>query len=680
MSVKNQRGRLPSFSHAALESSQVTSPDAPGVSGTISRRDFLNGVALTIGAAALPVELNAMLAMDKGGPITGVAAPRYYPPALTGLRGSNDGSFEAAHALRDGGYENAVKSAHDTGEEYDIVIVGAGISGLAAAYYYRQAKGPRAKILLLDNHDDFGGHARRNEYHLPQRTLLGYGGTFSIESPQPYSEVAKKLISDLGIEVASFPKLIDRSIYRKQGLRPGIFFDKETFGLDVSLPSPFPLGASATIDKEVGVALWARFLREAPLAPEAKANLQRLLADTTDYYPGLTSDQKKAKLAKVSYTDYLTNTVKVHREVVKLFQAVAHPLFGLGIDAVPAQDAAAFGFPGFVGLKLAEGYGPGQNMDSRRSEEGDAYFYHFPDGNSSIARLLLRQLIPAAVGGKNATDIVQQKTNYAKLDESASSVRLRLNSTVLNVKQVAPSGGNAKTTKSVEVTYIRDGKVQSVRAKQSILACWHVMIPYICPELPEKQREALSFAVKVPLLYTNVVIRNWQAWKKLGLSFMYSPGSYHTFATLDMPVSIGDYHCPQNPDEPIVVHMMKAPCKPGAPTGRDQHRAGRAELLRTSFATIERNVKDQLNRSLGPGGFDSEKDILAITVNRWPHGYAYQYNSLFDDFWFEGRQTPCEVARQKFGSIAIANSDAGAYAYTDCAIDHAHRAVQELLG
>ncbi len=639
----------------------------------ITRRDFLNGVALTIGAAALPTEIQAMMAMENG---SEAGKGEYYPPALTGLRGSNAGSFEAAHELRDGGFENAVKSAADSGEEYDLVIVGAGISGLAAAHFYREAASKSAKVLLLDNHDDFGGHARRNEYHVGGRTLLGYGGTFSIESPQPYSPVAKKLISDLGIDVASFPKLIDRSIYRKHGLRPGIFFDKETFGADASLPAPFPLGASETIDKEVGKGLWERFLKEAPLAEQAKADLQRLLADTTDYYPGLTSDQKKAKLAKISYANYLTSFPKVHGDIVKLFQAVAHPLFGLGIDAVPAQDAAAFGMPGFAGLKLASGYGLGQNWDSRRDDEADKYFYHFPDGNSSIARLLLRKLIPTAVGGKDAIDIVEQRTDYSKLDVAGSPVRLRLNSTVLNVRHV----GDGKSAKVVEVIYIRDGKLVKVRGKQAILACWHVMIPYICPELPEKQRDALAFAVKVPLLYTNVVLRNWRAWEKLGLSFMYSPGSYHTFMTLDMPVSLGDYHCPTNPDEPIVVHMMKAPGKPGAPTGRDQHRAGRAELLRTSFATIEAKIKDQMTRSLGAGGFDAEKDILAITVNRWPHGYAYQYNSLYDDFWVNGGEQPCVVARKPFGRIAIANSDAGAYAYTDCAIDHAHRAVKELVG
>jgi spermidine dehydrogenase len=152
---------------------------------------------------------------------------------------------------------------------------------------------------------------------------------------------------------------------------------------------------------------------------------------------------------------------------------------------------------------------------------------------------------------------------------------------------------------------------------------------------------------------------------------------YHTSLNLDLPVSIGGYECTKKPEDPIVVHMMKAACKPGHPA-RDQHRLGRIELYSTTFETYERNIREQLRRILGAGGFDPARDILEITVNRWPHGYAYEYNSLFDPFWLEGTETPCQKARKPFGRLAIANADAGAYAYTDCAIDQAYRAVQEL--
>jgi spermidine dehydrogenase len=366
--------------------------------------------------------------------------------------------------------------------------------------------------------------------------------------------------------------------------------------------------------------------------------------------------------------------VGTHPDVLKYLQARPYSLFGLGIDAVPAQDAWGLGFPGFQGMNLDPKPGKGQNHDAIRTEEGERYFYHFPDGNSSIARLLVRRLIPGAVAGRDAIDIVDAHTKYALLDSKESATRIRLNSTVVRVEQKGISALN----KEVEVTYVQRGGLQKVRGKQAILACWHVMIPYICTELPDEQKKALAFAVKVPLVYTNVVLKNWKAFQNLGVSAVYAPGSFHSEMNLDLPVSLGNYRCPRDPSSSIVVHMQKVPCHPGLPA-RAQHRAGRRELLETSFETFERNIRDQMARTLAAGGFNPGRDIAAITVNRWPHGYAYQYNSLWDPFWLEGHEGPCAVARKPFGQIAIANSDSGAYAYTDCAIDHGYRAVQDLM-
>jgi spermidine dehydrogenase len=313
------------------------------------------------------------------------------------------------------------------------------------------------------------------------------------------------------------------------------------------------------------------------------------------------------------------------------------------------------------------------NRDCIPNAEAEKYFFHFPDGNASIARLLVRNLIPAAIPGNSANDVVLAKADYSKLDQAPSPVRIRLNSTVVKVRHL----GEAQTAKEVEVSYFTENKLKTVRAANCILACWHVVIPYIAAELPKAQKDALASAQKVPLLYTNVLIRNWSAFQKLGTQSIYAPGMYHTNVNLDLPVSIGGYECTKKPDEPIVVHMMKAACKPGRPA-RDQHRIGRIQLYTTTFETYERNIREQLARMLGAGGFDPARDILEITVNRWPHGYAYEYNSLFDEFWLEGGETPCSVARKPFGRIAIANADADAYAYTDCAIDQAYRAVGEL--
>jgi spermidine dehydrogenase len=643
----------------------------------ITRRDFLNGVAITIGTAGaaslahagrMPFDLLAASDLDAE------KSSGYYPPALTGLRGSHPGSFDAAHALRDGTFWDSAGKPTDSGESYDLIIVGGGISGLAAAHFYRKRAGEKARILILDNHDDFGGHAKRNEFRVGNAFRLGFGGTFSIESPAPYSAVAKGVIQELGIDVSSYSKYFAKDLYGSQGLRPKIFFDKETFGADKLVINPSPRGGDESgDDAQDSKELLKQFLAEAPIAGRAKLDLERLQGEPKDYYPGLTSDEKKARLARISYASFLRDVAGAHEDIIKLYQAMTHPLFGVGIDAVSAQDAWGFDLPGFDGMKLDSTPGKGMNRDAIPNEEAEKYFFHFPDGNASIARLLVRKLIPEAVPGNSSSDVVLAKANYAKLDQEISPVRIRLNSTAVRVKHV----GDPAVAKEVEVAYAQGGKVYTARAKNCVLACWHVVIPYICDELPDKQKEALASAQKVPLLYTNVALRNWNAFHKLGASGVYAPGCYHSRLNLDLPVSIGGYECARKPEEPIVIHMMKAACHPGRPA-RDQHRLGRIELFGTTFESMERKIREQLARTLGAGGFDPARDITAITVNRWPHGYAYEYNSLFDSFWLEGGETPCEVARKTYGRIAIANADAGAYAYTDEAINQAWRAVSEL--
>jgi len=635
----------------------------------ITRRDFLNGVAVTAGAMLMPWDLIAANEVSDR-----QNSPGYYPPALTGMRGSHPGSFDVAHSLRDGTFWDPGVKLIDSGEIYDLIIVGGGISGLAAAHFYRKAAGEKARVLILDNHDDFGGHAQRNEFRVGNAFRLGFGGTFSIQSPAPYSAVAKGVIEELGIDVPSYSKFANRDLYSSLGLHPKIFFDKETFGADKLVINPSPRGGYDT----EGVAgldpgLLKRFLADAPIAEQAKHDFERLYHEKRDYFPGLTSDEKKAKLARVSYASYLADAAGVHGDIVKLYQALPHGLFGVGIDAVSAQDAWGLGFPGFDGLKLDPAPGKGMNRDAIPNEEADKYFFHFPDGNASITRLLVRKLIPDAIPGNSSSDVVLAKANYAKLDQANSPVRIRLNSTAVRVKHV----GDAASAREVEVAWAQGGKVYTAKAKSAILACWHVVIPYICEELPDKQKQALAESQKVPLLYTNVAVRNWTAFQKLGTNSVYAPGSYHSYVNLDLPVSIGGYECARKPEEPIVIHMMKAACRPGRPA-RDQHGIGRIELYNTTFETMERKIRDQLARTVGAGGFDPARDIAAITVNRWPHGYSYEYNSLFDSFWLEGGETPCEVARKTYGRIAIANCDAGAYAYTDEAINQAWRAVRDI--
>jgi len=637
-------------------------PDASdrglGMGRSISRREFLDGVAITLGATLLPAGCRPS---GPDVPFAPERDPGYYPPALTGLRGSHPGSFEVAHRLHDGTLWKTSGRPRDTHERYDLVVVGAGISGLSAAHFYRRAHGEDARILLLDNHDDFGGHAKRNEFVADGRRLVSYGGTESIESPAQYSDVARELLAGLGIDLQRFYSAFDQRRYERLGLGMGIFFDRDSFGSDRLLKV-----GSGAVDRTL--------LQRAPLTAAARADIVRVYYSERDYMRGLTSAEKKARLAKLSYRDYLLNVVNVVPEVIPFFQTRTHDLYGVGIDAIPALDCWGLGYPGFAGLRLdADEPSPGIGRTPQlQMNEEEPYIFHFPDGNASVARLLVRRLRPEALPGTTMEDAVTARLDYAKLDDSSATTRLRLNSTVVRVRHL----GDPQSAREVEVTYVRGGRAWKVSARACVLAGWHTMIPYLCPELPEPQRQALAYAVKVPLVYTNVALRDWKALQRLGVSQVVAPGSYFFRMSLDFPVDMGDYRSSRTPAEPAVVKLFRTPCQPGLPA-RDQHRAGRAELLATTFETFERNLRDQMSRMLGAGGFDPARDITAITVNRWSHGYTYEYNSLWDGPWPEDQQ-PCVIARQPFGRITIANADAGAFAYTNSAIDQAWRAVREL--
>jgi spermidine dehydrogenase len=582
--------------------------------------------------------------------------PGYYPPLLNGMRGSHPGSFESSHALRDGG---ALPPGVDTGEFYDLIVVGAGISGLAAAQFYRARTSPAARILLLDNHDDFGGHAKRNEFHVGGRMELLFGGTAAIESPRPYSAVAEGLIKELGIDVEVLsPKVEHPKFYSELGLADSVFFDHETFGTDMLV---------------VGDRSNAGVIRGYPLSERARQDILRVETGEMDFMAGLSSHEKKLRLSKMSYRNYLRDVIKVDPMTLAFYQAQPHGLWSVGSDAISALDCWAVGYPGFKGMKLEPGSIPQMGYTAAGfADTGGSKTLQFPDGNATIARLLVRNLLPNALPGSTVEDIVTAKVAYDRLDRPGSPVRLRLSCTAVRVLNV----GSVRSGK-VQVTYIRSGKAYTVHARHCVLACYNMMIPYLCPELPAAQREALHSLVKTPLVYTTVALSNWESFRKLGMYQVYAPGSYHSILMLNWKLDIGQYRSPDTASEPILLHMERSPCRPGL-TEVEQYKVGRAELLATPFSTFEHNIRDQLARTLGAGGFDPGRDIAGITVNRWPHGYAPEFNSLYDPD-IPASKRPNVRGRAPLGRITIANSDSGAAAYTDSAIDQAHRAIEELL-
>jgi spermidine dehydrogenase len=623
---------------------------ALGMDRRIPRRDFLNGVAIGIaGAVARSTTAAALGTLAQ----PGGSATAAYPPARTGLRGNYPAAVEEFDAVRAGAFAQFPPLDVDTHENFDLVIVGGGISGLAAAHFWRRALGAKQKILILDNHDDFGGHAKRNEFIYQGRTYIGYGGTMGISTPYPYSYTAKRLVEELGIEVARNAEFLNRDAFQKLNLGPGIFFDKEHFGENrlVSGNGRIP---------------WPEFFAKAPLSDAVRADLVRVHGKNPDYMAGMSVEEKIAALAKMSWLDFLLKHAKVHPDAILFFR-------GQGgrnnkrVDTTPALEAAQRGSVGFNGLGL--------ELKGTEFQQG-SYTFHFPDGNASLARLLVNRLVPSAFPGGKALamdSIVQVRPDYARLDEDASPVRIRLSSTVVRVQHDGPADG----AKAVRVAYRRDGKTHGVRASNVILACNNALIPALMPELPEKQKAALAYGVKVPMMYNNVLVRRWTSFAKLGVSNVNSPCMSHTGTSLDPGSTVGGYQGVTTPDEPIIVHMTGNPNKPGLPR-KEQNRAGAAQLLSMTFEQFEIDIRRHLTAMLGPAGFDPATDIVGLTINRWPYGYSYTYDTLGDpDVPPEHR--PHVIGRMRFGSVTIANADAGAAAFTNQAIDEAHRAVEELF-
>jgi len=623
-----------------------------GMDRPIARRDFLGGVALAAGVmAAPPFALGSSVdtTLPAQLPLSPANLPENYPPALTGLRGQYPGSFEEAHKVRDGGYSGRVAVDEETGEIYDLVVVGAGISGLAAAHLFRRYAGADSRVLILDNHDDFGGHAKRNEFRFGGKVYLAHGGTQDIDTPYyPYSYTARALLTELGIDVGSYAGHLNQGLY--QGLSGGVFFDREHFAGDGLVAG-------------VGEKTWARFFAEAPLSPPVRAELIRVHTAAVDYLPALDPVAKAALLKGISYETFLLEHVRLRKDALPYFAGLAFRN-NKRIDTCPAYEASLYGSPGFAAMKI-----DGEPFPDPR------FFFHFPDGNSTIARLLVNRLVPLAWnnGLLDMQSVALALVDYDKLDHTDSPTRIRLRSTVVRVEHEGPPD----SSRSVQIFYSRRGRVARVRGHNVVLACNNNIIRFLVPGLPEQQKSALAYASKVPMQYTNVLLRNWRPWVKLGVHSVSAPNAYHTDLGLLPPVSIGGYHFSASPDEPIVVHLERNPNHPGLPR-KTQQALGRKEMLVTPFERIEQEVRAQLQRVLGRGGFDAPRDILAITVNRWPHGYAYTYDTLADPP-FADTDYPHIIGRQRFGRISIANCDAGAAAFTNEAIDQAHRAVHDVL-
>jgi spermidine dehydrogenase len=607
----------------------------------ITRRDFINGTLMAAGSSMLPFEATgqaAMAALD----------PSYYPPARTGLRGSHPGSNENAHSRVWAGRSDWGPTTK-LSETYDLVVVGGGLSGLSAAYFYQLKHGTDKRVLVLDNHDDFGGHAKRNEHTIDGNTLISYGGSQSIVEPKHANKIVVDLLEDIGVDVQRFETAYDIDFFKRHDLGGVTYFNEEVFGEDKVVRHPccnYPNYVEGILGAKISNEEAAR---QAPLSDRGKEQLLRVLNGGLHTLQ-VPEGELRNYITTHSYFDYLKDTLGVDDpEVLRMARHSGLDWGSGGTELMSIAAAKSCGAMGFAPVAVYD--------------EDNPYINHFPDGNAGVARAFVKKLIPDVASGSNAEELVLAKFNYAELDKSSNTVRIRLNSTAVNVEHAGDPGDSS----DVLVTYINDDKPYQVNARGVVMACYNVIIPYIVSGLPEKQSAALKLQGKSPLQYTTVGLRNWRAMKELGIGVAMSPGNMHQAVLMDFPVSMGGYEFTKSPDEPCVIQMISCPYgKFGAPI-LEQFREARYRMLSLQFKDYEQEIKRHLSGMLPRELFDFDRDVASISVNRWAHAYATG-----------GPGDSTRIGRQPFGRITIANTDSAPGSDAKTAMMMAHRAVNEL--
>ena len=605
----------------------------------IKRRDFLNGSAVAIAGSMS----GAFPRLSQG------SEASTYPPALTGLRGSHPGSNAVAHQHAWGGGLKA-DQVRQTGEHYDLVVVGAGLSGLAAAVFYRQQHGPDKKILMLDNHDDFGGHARRNEHVIDGKTLITYGGSQTLVEPRVADPVIRQLFAGIGVDLFRFDTAFDRGFYGRHGLSATTYFNARHFGRDAVVHHPFcnyynyieGLPGAAVSDEQAVAA--------APLSAEGKAQLLRVLNGGV-HLLDVPADELENYLYSHNYFDYLKHTLGVNDPgLLRMARHSGIDWSNAGTELLSIAEAQECGALGFAPVPVYD--------------EEHPYIHHFPDGNAGVARTLVQYLIPNVAEGHNAESLVTARFDYQQLDRGDQATRLRLDSTVVDVHHRGSTG----SAEEVAVRYVKEGETFEVSANHAVMACYNMMIPHIVTDLPSHQADALRQQMKSPLIYTTVGLRNWRAFKEQGIGLAMCPGNMHQTLFMDFPVSLGGYQYTQTPDDPCVIQMISCPYSEevGKPRA-DQYKEARYRMLGRQFSDYESEIREHLSGMLSSKQFNFDRDVASLTVNRWAHGYTVA-----------GPDDSAVIGRQPHGRITIANSDSAPAADAIEAMRMGYRAVKEL--
>ncbi|MCZ6900714.1 MAG: NAD(P)-binding protein, partial [Bacteroidetes bacterium] len=618
----------------------------------ITRRDFVGGTLVGFGAALL-----GSCSAPRSGPL--------YDP-WTGFGGvgdyaSSNGNVAsvrvAAHLIRDGFTQEMMKDAEDTGEEYDMVIIGGGFSGIGAAYQFRKQYGYSKKCLILENHPVFGGEAKQNEFEVDGYKLYGPQGSNDFDPPQKESAgLIADIYRDTGLPFEyNFVKQDPRKTKVRAPLENyyGVFWEEERYdtGYFMGENADTPWVINPREDN----------LARMPWSDKFKAEMNRVFADKKDYYTGKDLDRW---LDSMSYKDLLEKVMGYSPEVTEYFDPIiAISMGGVGADVYSAYSAKQLELPGTQARYI---------YDSKQDDH-DVGAYSFPGGNTGIFRHIVKYLMPESIiGGNSFEEILFNPINFTALDRPDNPINIRLNSTAIDVSHAGP----AESADHVNVSYHQNGKVKKIKAKTVVMSIGGWVARNIVSDMPEPIVEAYTQFYHSPILVVNVAVRNWRFLDKLGISSGRWFEGFGNFFSIRRPMITGKSTQPFDPDKPAVMTFYVPFNYPGYSI-KQQGALGRAELLGKSYIQYEKEIVEQMTKMFAAAGFKAERDIAGIVLNRWGHAYISPQPGFH--FGINGKQAPKEIVKKGFGRIQFGHSELSGYMSHTAALREGVRAATQVM-
>lgn len=647
-----------------MKKSQKSCSDSKlGLDRPITRRDFVGGTLLGTGTALLSTKAPAVLrdarAQTLPLPLTGLGPDWTGPGGIGDYSHANGNTHKVindAHGIRNGKYEKMFKNAFDTGELYDLVIVGAGFSGLSTAFRYHEDR-PEGSVLILDNHAMFGGEAKQNEFEVDGYRLWAPQGSNGCVFPPNRTK-------PIGWHHRYWDKLGLPQEFKYQaakGLNKDITIPRDIYG---PMHIAWEQADQAYYYDNHGMVMnpWNNGFREAPISD--KLRLEYLQMET---YKGVPKkDHWHEWLDSMTYQEFLTNYVGVSDEVAPYLNPQTAAMgCGLGTDVISAYAAYEFVQPGVLSYKRHAGF-----------EDPSEYVYlaSFPGGNTGIARHFVKALIPGAIkGSESLTEVLNNPVNFDELDKTNQPTRIRLSSTVAGVMH----NGTPGSARDVSIIYYRDGKLHRVRAKHVVMASGQWVNRNVCKDIPPEYQQAMSTFHHAPMHTINVALRNWKFLEKMGVSAVRWFEGFGWFFSIRRQMMIdGKEPMPLDPSKPIAITMYNSFCNPGLPMPQ-QATTARMQLFSMSYSDVERGVREQFSKMFSPYGFDARRDIAGIISNRWGHAYVVSPPGFY--FGRNGKPAPSDIIRKPFGRIAFAHSELTGVQLWTTAAEEGERAAKQVL-